>query len=120
MIAIELLLLNIYQADTTVFGRIIFGYISLIIILALLYILKLITRLNNSVHKSYSTLFSLLSNKSIRMSIKQRMKILSFTEKLSGPHIGFYCLDLFPLNNFEVFQAIYIAVSNYFLIMGLF
>ena len=53
------------------------------------------------------------------MSIKQRLKLLSFIEKLSGREIGFYCYDLFPMNNYEFYQYLYICGSNYFLFLSL-
>ena len=72
-----------------------------------------------SAHKSYPKLYKMIS-KGIRMSFRQRWKLLSFIEKLSGPPIGFYCYDLFPMNSYEFYQYLFIAGSNYILIMGFF
>ena len=71
-------------------------------------------------HEAYPNLFSMLVNENIRMSFKQRLKLLSFMEKLSGPQIGFYCYDLFAMNSNGFYEYITIYVSNYLLIVSLF
>ena len=52
--------------------------------------------------------------------IRIRLKIMNFVEHLSQVDIGFYCLDLFPMNNYEFYQYLYIAGLNYILIMKIF
>ena len=71
-------------------------------------------------HHAYSNLFTILVNKNIRMNYKQRLKLMSFMEKLSGPQIGFYCYDLFAMNSNGFYEYITIYVSNYLLIISLF
>ena len=71
-------------------------------------------------HKSYSRLFLIIVDENIRMSFKQRLKLWSFMEKLSGPQIGFYCYDLFAMNSNRFYHYLCIYVLNYRLIVSLF
>ena len=41
-----------------------------------------------------------------RLTFRQRWKLLAFIEKLSGRPIGFYCYDLFPMNNYEFYKCL--------------
>jgi len=75
------------------------------------------TAVTKAAHKSYQLFFQFLIKR--RLNIRDRLKILAFIEKLSGPNIGFYCYDLFPMNNYEFYQYIANWFSNYFLIIGL-
>ena len=54
------------------------------------------------------------------LTLRHRMKIMAFIEKLCGPDIGFYCLDLFPMNNYEFYLYITNCVKNYILFDQLF
>ena len=53
------------------------------------------------------------------MTVRQRLKTLNLIERLSGPDIGFYCLDLFPMNSYEFYLFVTNCVSNYLLISNL-
>ena len=68
-------------------------------------------------HQSYNILYAFLIKN--RVTIKQQLKILSLIEKLSGRDIGFYCYDLFPLNNYEFYEFVSGWAKNYFLILDL-
>ena len=37
-----------------------------------------------------------------------------------GPAIGYYCLDLFPMNSYEFYQFLAIACNNYLLLITMF
>ena len=78
------------------------------------------TSVNKSAHKPYPRLFSILSKDSIPMTYRQRWKLLQFIETLSGQPIGFYCLDLFPMNRKVFSQYLYFAGANYLLLMNFF
>ena len=39
-----------------------------------------------------------------QLTVKQKLRIFNFIEKLCGPDIGFYCYDLFPMNNYEFYE----------------
>ena len=53
------------------------------------------------------------------MTVRQRLKTLDLIESLSGPDIGFYCLDLFPMNSYEFYLFVINCISNYLLISNL-
>ena len=55
-----------------------------------------------------------------RLTFRYRMRIMAFIERLCGPDIGFYCLDLFPMNNYEFYLYITNCVENYMLFQDLF
>lgn len=115
-----LLLLMFLHQDKDVNKYLKLGYGLIIVVIfggvALMHLISAL--LTNAAHKSYSMLFSLLSKKK-KVSLNEMMKIQLFIEKLSSPEIGFYCYELFPMNNYEFYQYVANSVSFYFLIMGL-
>ena len=54
-----------------------------------------------------------------RMSLIIRLKVMSFAEKLSQTDIGFYCLDLFPMNNKEFYEYVSDWGFSYLLFLDL-
>ena len=70
-----------------------------------------------SAHRPRLLFYKYLSR---RLPLRHRMRIMAFIERLCGPNIGFYCLDLFPMNNYEFYLYITNCVSNYILFEGLF
>ena len=54
-----------------------------------------------------------------RLTIKQRLKTMEMIERLSGPDIGFYCYDLFPMNSYEFYIYVANCCKNYILINSL-
>jgi hypothetical protein len=95
-------------------------------------------RLAYHAHKPYNYLNRLMAKKSImmiktmkrsigsnRMKITNEMRdfklkfnVLTLIERLAGPTIGIYCLDLFPFTNYEFYQYVVAASSLYFLLLG--
>jgi len=61
-------------------------------------------RMNTIIVKSY-------------LPLDSKMKLVGFIEKLGGPDITIYCLDLFPLNNYNFYLFIAGVVRNFFLIV---
>ena len=118
-IGFQLLLYITHHKDSNIFGKIITGFIFFSCFWAVLSMNLMSTGVIRSAHKSYPKLYKMIS-KGIRMSFRQRWKLLSFIEKLSGSPIGFYCYDLFPMNSYEIYKYICIAGSNYILIMDFF
>jgi hypothetical protein len=47
-------------------------------------------------------MYKFLNEKQI--SIERKLKIDAFIEKMSGPVIGFYGLDFFPFNSYELYR----------------
>ena len=97
------------------YGLVFVVYITILNLFTLNYILAIVSRESYLLHK---LLNSLIANKSLNLKLKY--KTLSLIERLSGPEIGFYCLDLFPLNNYEFYIFCVNCISNFFLILDLF
>ena len=109
-----------HHKDSDFWARLFWTFISLTSFIAVVLLNLMSTWISKSAHKPYSVLFSYLSRRQTPIPLNHRMKILSFIEHLSGPEIGFYCYDLFPMNNYEFYQYLYICGLNYILIMGFF
>ena len=118
-IGFQLILFISHHKNSNFLGKTITGFIFFSCFWAVLSMNLMSTGVIRSAHKSYPKLYKMIS-KGIRMSFRQRWKLLSFIEKLSGPPIGFYCYDLFPMDSYEFYQYVCIAGCNYFLIMGFF
>ena len=119
----QILLFITHHKDTTLILRLGCIIYSVALLFTLLILNLMSVSLSNSANKSYSQLFCMDYKKlkiKNRLTFRQRWKLLAFIEKLSGPTIGFYCYDLFPMNSYELYQYLYIAGCNYFLIMNFF
>ena len=68
-----------------------------------------------SAHESYEAINSFYVSQENSLSTKKKLKILNFLERLSGPKIAVYVLDLFPLNYYEFYLLIAAIASNFFL-----
>ena len=118
--AVEMFLYVSHKEDVLLIGRIVAILILIIFVVFISYLTMIASMATSAAHRPYSRCYSILLSKRIRLTFQQRLKLLSFTEKLSGPDIGFYCYDLFPVNSYELYQYICISGVNYFLIMSLF
>ena len=49
----------------------------------------------------------------------QRMKTMAMIERLSGPDLGFYCYDLFPMNSYEFYIYVANCAKTYFLVIDI-
>ena len=67
----------------------------------------LVTIIGREAHRSYAVLNSLIVRK--RLSGRIKLKVLGLIERLSGPVIGVYCYDLFPLTNYEFYFFVLIV-----------
>ena len=110
---------GIHRRNTTLFGRLFLGFLVSTCFTTIIVLNLMCTWVVIAAHKPYSSLIKII-NKRILMTVGQRIKLLSFIEKLSGREIEFYCYDLFPMNNYKFYQYLYIAGCNYFLLMSLF
>ena len=68
-------------------------------------------------HSPYPLIFSRFCKSVDVTDIGTRLKLISFMERLSGPDIGFYCYDLFPMNSWQLFHLLIISAMNYILLM---
>ena len=119
-IGFQIMFYGIHNKDSTPFGRVSCATIFFTCFWAVVFMNIMSTWIISAAHKPYYKLYSILQNRGICMRFRHHWKILSFVEKLSGRPIGYYCYDLFPMNNWEFFQYLCISASNYTLIMGLF
>ena len=108
------------REDTYLTHKLSLYYLAMIDIIILLYMHITCDQICTRAHQTYPRLFTILVNENFRMKFKQRLKLMSFMEKLSGPQIGFYCYDLFAMNSNGFYEYITIYVSNYLLIISLF
>src|SRR6185437_14012990 len=90
--------------------------ISLIITvsLSMLQINYVCTLVRRNAHKNRSKFYTFLTHN--RLLLRRHMKIQAFIEHLSGRDIGFYCYDLFPMNNYEFFTYVCNGLMFYFLL----
>ncbi len=114
------LLYIVHHRDTNLYIRIIMALMTATAVLPILMTNYMCTWINNASYKPTALLFSYLCRTKIRIPLSHRLKIMSFIEHLSEREIGFYCYDLFPMNNFEFYQYLCMSGVNYFLIMSLF
>ena len=113
MIAIYLVI----DSNTHIFLRMtMIGY-AVLILTTVLSINLLSSRISHSSRKPMKYLFGYLIGNHLRINC--RLKTMSFIERLSGPDIGFYCLDLFPMNSFEFYLYVVNSVKLYILISDL-
>ena len=77
------------------------------------------SQISQSSHKPYNNLFKFLIQKRFPLSLRVKLKIVGLIEKLSGPDIGFYCWNLFPMNNYTFYEYVCNYFVTYFLILTL-
>ena len=108
-----------HHRDTEIFTKIVAIIMSVIIFIPLMLLGRIVTKLVTSAHTPFSQLISYFSTpKRMRKSeLRLILKLMTYMERLSGPEIGFYCYDLFPINSWEFYQFIAISFSNNFLLM---
>ena len=119
-IGFQIMFFAIHNKDSTPFGRVGAATIFGSCFWSVLYMNIMSTWVNNAAHKPYYKLYSIINQPVFCMRFRHHWKILLFIEKLSGRPIGYYCYDLFPMNNWEFYQYLLISGSNYILIMSLF
>ena len=90
--------------------------VAFLSIFSMVFLMNLMSaNLIKSAHKSDRLLYTFLIRN--RLSLRNQLDIQSFIERLSGCPIGFYCLNMFPMNNPEFFQYLATVCTNYILIM---
>ena len=111
-------LLYISHANDTSFYFRFTAIIVFVFIFAYTYSLNLFSGLiMQSSSKPVSVLYQILSLK--WLTLRERLNIQSFMERLSESDIGFYCLDLFPMNEYEFYLYSINCAKTYFLVLQL-
>lgn len=70
-------------------------------------------------HKPYNLLNNLLV-RNTNLRIKTKLKVLGIIEKLAGPTIGIYCLDLFAFTPWVSFEYYFMVATYFILFLDLF
>ena len=92
--------------------------VALAIVLSVVFCLNLFNSLiTKTAEKPRLHLYRYLNRK---LTFRHRMRIMRFIERLCGSEIGFYCLDLFHMNNYEFYLYITNCAKNYILFQHLF
>ena len=105
------------DSNTNIYARIIMVVLLLVCVTVLFTVNLMSVSVSKWAHTSYKLMFGLLCI--TRMPLECRTKIERFIERLSGPGIGFYCLNMFVINNYVFFGYVMSWLSNYFLIVEL-
>ena len=116
--AIEILIYLAQSKESNIYVRWAAAYTFIVLFIGCSLINLWCARMTASAHKSYKLMFKVMCSRRMYFSIKERLRVMTFIEKLSGPDIGFYCLNLFPMNGINFAQYLYVCGANYFLIMG--
>ena len=81
-------------------------------------VFHLCSSITTCAHKPQNYLYkNLLSKKRGGIPLIIQFKILRFIERLSGPEIGFYCYDLFPMTSYHFTDYVLDSIASYFLIL---
>ena len=94
-----------------------FTYVFLFTAFLLLKTIFLSAQVSRAAHQSYPLINSISVKHKNKLSIRDTFKVMSFIEKLSGPVIGFYCYQLFPMNSYEFYEYVVNAIKMYLLII---
>ena len=70
-------------------------------------------------HKPRTALYSSVTTRDNKMSMKAKLKIIGFIERLTGPEIGFSCYDLFPINTNNFTDYVLDSFASYVLLIDL-
>jgi len=111
------ILLSIHQ-EVDIINRTLASIIAIIGVFVLFIFNYSMASVSKAAHRPYNKLYSIIVRKSITTTFK--LKVLELIEKLSGPVIGIYCLDLFPFTNYEFYLYISNCAQNFILLIGLF
>ena len=117
--ALMILIYLTHEKDTNFYIRFVFSFIFCLVFLSVFLVNLFSSKVSNSSHKSYNILFKFLTQKRFLISLKVKLKINGLIEKLSGPDIGFYCWNLFPMNNYNFYEYVCNCFYIYFLILSL-
>jgi lysylphosphatidylglycerol synthetase-like protein (DUF2156 family) len=93
--AIEILLYLVHARDSKIYVRFVAGYLFVVLFIGCSLMNYWSARMTTSAHKSYKLMFRVFCSQRMHLTLKERLRVLSFIEKLSGPDIGYYCLGVY-------------------------
>ncbi|CAG2177174.1 unnamed protein product [Oppiella nova] len=84
-------------------------FVVVFVFILLLFIMC--SRVSTAAQRPYPTLLAYMTTAGPTLSVRHRLTIDTFIQQLSGPDIGYYCYDLFPMNSYE-FPVIILALGT--------
>jgi len=115
----EILLFLMFAKDSTLHTKLTFTVLFIVIFGNVVLINVLCTQVNTYVYKCHSIMNSYICAKNTRISVKNRLKMQSFLERVSAKDIGFYCYDMFLMNNNEFKDYVAYFICNHILLVNL-
>ena len=115
--ALMLFLYLLRAKDTIDLVRPIIIFILFLVYFVVFYLNLVCAQISHTAAKPRTLLFKVLIES--HCSIDDRIKIMQFIEKLSGPDIGFHCWNLFPMNNYTFYEYVANCACTYFLLLDL-
>ena len=106
-----------HAKDTHHLTRMAATNILIVCITAIFSVTLLCASVTSCAHKPLKHMYQLFQKN--KVSPIHKLKALAFIEKLSGPDIGFYCYNLYPMNNNQFYKSTCGWAYNYFLVMNL-
>jgi len=104
--------------NMNIYHRIVASFIAVLALIGQFLINYSLFKIPKGAHRLYNKLNSIITRKPpARVS---NWKVLGLIEKLSGPVIGIYFLDIFPITNYEYYLYISYCIQNFILLIGLF
>ena len=115
--ALMVLLANTHSKNTIVVAKFVSLFIFIIVFGVVIYLNISSSPVSSGARKPLKYLYRFMAEN--RLKRMERLKTMLFIERLSGPDIGFYCLDLFPMNSYEFTIYIINCMKSYLLIISL-
>ena len=116
--ALMTLLYVSHARETIPIARPICAFILVLVYFVVFYLNLVSAQISHSAAKPRKLLYKYLINN--QMPITMRFKIYKFIAKLSGPDIGFYCWDIFAMNNHTFAKYLGNCAYSYILILDLY
>ena len=114
---IELLIYLSHEPSTYFYARFVLVFIAITLCIVVFLLNYMSTGIISAAKKPRQAFHGFLSQRQV--SNQTRLKLVNFVETLSEREIGFYCYDMFPMNNLGFYHYLYFIGTNYFLILDL-
>ena len=108
---------RLQSPDSTATMRYISTFLVLLIVQLLFTINNLCALVTRSAHKPQLLLYNTILNRDQNIPHRIRLKTMRFVERLSGPKIGFYCYNLFPMTSYYFTDYVLDSIASYFLVL---
>ena len=118
---IMLLVYLSHAAETILIARLVAVFVVTIVISVVASLTLFSSLISQSAEKPRKYLYKCFAQRILKKSLtlEKRLKVMAFVEKMSGPDIGFYCWDLFAMNNNQFYFYVANCAKSYFLILDI-